>query len=42
MKSNTITQENIKMLMEIFYEKIRRDEKLGPIFNNAIGTSNQQ
>ncbi|MFX3626893.1 group III truncated hemoglobin [Campylobacter sp. LH-2024] len=41
MKSNTITQENIKMLMEIFYEKIRRDEKLGPIFNNAIGTSNQ-
>ncbi|MBZ7938289.1 MULTISPECIES: group III truncated hemoglobin [Campylobacter] len=42
MKSNTITQENIKILMEIFYEKIRKDEKLGSIFNNAIGTSDKQ
>ncbi|TKX30463.1 truncated hemoglobin Ctb [Campylobacter estrildidarum] len=42
MKFDTINQENIATLMEIFYEKIRKDENLGPIFNKAIGTSNEQ
>lgn len=37
----TIDQESILKLMDIFYDKIRKNEKLGPIFNNAIGTDNQ-
>ncbi|EAH5411682.1 hypothetical protein D8974_02445, partial [Campylobacter jejuni] len=27
---------------EIFYEKVRKDKDLGPIFNNAIGTSDEE
>lgn len=42
MKSQTITQENIAKLMEIFYEKVRKDKDLGPIFNDAIGTSDEE
>ena len=42
MKFDTINLENIDKLMEIFYEKIRKDENLGPIFNKAIGTSDEE
>ncbi|ECQ2982176.1 truncated hemoglobin Ctb, partial [Campylobacter jejuni] len=34
--------ESIAKLMEIFYEKVRKDKDLGPIFNNAIGTSDEE
>ncbi|MBK1971452.1 group III truncated hemoglobin [Campylobacter sp. TTU-622] len=37
----TINQESILKLMDIFYDKVRKNEKLGPIFNNAIGVDNQ-
>lgn len=42
MKFETINQESIAKLMEIFYEKVRKDKDLGPIFNNAIGTSDEE
>lgn len=42
MKFETINQENIVKLMEIFYEKVRKDKDLGPIFNNAIGVSDEE
>ncbi|MBM0637510.1 truncated hemoglobin Ctb [Campylobacter sp. VicNov18] len=42
MKFETITQENIAELMEIFYEKVKQDKNLGPIFKNAIGTSDEE
>ncbi|EKH5421146.1 truncated hemoglobin Ctb, partial [Campylobacter coli] len=32
---------SIGKLMELFYDKIRKDKDLGPIFNNAIGTSDE-
>ena len=35
---NTITQENIKTLMDTFYDAIRKDKDLGPIFHASIGT----
>ncbi|KAA6224795.1 MULTISPECIES: group III truncated hemoglobin [unclassified Campylobacter] len=41
-KYETINQESIAKLMEIFYEKIRIDENLGPIFNKAVGVSNEE
>lgn len=41
MKYETINQESIAKLMELFYDKIRKDKDLGPIFNNAIGTSDE-
>lgn len=41
MKYKTINQESIAKLMELFYDKIRKDKDLGPIFNNAIGTSDE-
>ena len=31
-----ITSEDIKTLVDAFYEKVRRDELLSPIFNNRI------
>ena len=37
MKFEKIDKKSVKILMDIFYEKIRRDENLGKIFNNAIG-----
>lgn len=41
-KYDTINLESIAELMEIFYEKIRRDKDLGDIFNTAIGTSEEE
>ncbi|HEY4355356.1 MAG TPA: group III truncated hemoglobin [Acidobacteriaceae bacterium] len=31
-----ITEEEISTLVERFYAKVRQDEEIGPIFNNAI------
>ena len=31
-----ITLEDIKTLVDVFYEKVRQDELLGPIFNERI------
>lgn len=31
--------EDIKLLVDTFYNRVRQDEILGPIFNNAIGTN---
>ncbi len=42
MKYESINQKNIAKLMELFYEKIRKDKDLGPIFNSAIGTSDEE
>lgn len=43
MKANSINQSNIKVLMDIFYAKIRFDKSgLGDIFNNKIGTSDEE
>ena len=33
---NEITEEGIKRLVSLFYERVREDESLGPIFNGAI------
>ncbi|MCR6591922.1 Group 3 truncated hemoglobin ctb [Campylobacter insulaenigrae] len=41
MKFDTINQEGIKKLMDIFYAKVRKDKDLSPIFNTAIGTDEQ-
>lgn len=37
-----ITPENIQKLMDLFYGKIRYHRELGEIFNNAIGTSDEE
>lgn len=36
---DSITIENIRLLVDNFYNDIRTHPRLGPIFNNAIGTS---
>jgi hemoglobin len=36
MKQDILTKEDIKLLVDRFYEKIRMDELLGPIFNDRI------
>ncbi len=41
MKYNTINKEAIDKLMDIFYEKVRKDKDIGPIFNAKIGTDNE-
>ncbi|PAF50771.1 hypothetical protein BKH43_04230 [Helicobacter sp. 13S00401-1] len=38
MKQTEITPENIKTLMDNFYARIRKDEHLGAIFNEVVGT----
>ena len=37
MKEGTITEENIKKLVDTFYSKVREDTSLSPIFEQAIG-----
>lgn len=37
MKETQITEENIKLLVNSFYSKVRNDKELAPIFENAIG-----
>ncbi len=41
-KSNEIDKKSIDKLMQIFYEKVRKDEHLGPIFNAKVGTSDEE
>ncbi|MEZ5814000.1 MAG: group III truncated hemoglobin [Alphaproteobacteria bacterium] len=36
-KTDTITESTIKMLVDRFYEKVRRDKTLGPVFDAVIG-----
>ena len=38
-KYQDITEEAIEELVDRFYTKVRDDEKLSPVFFNAIGTS---
>lgn len=42
MKYDTINKEAIDSLMEIFYEKIRRHNELGAIFNAKVGASDEE
>jgi hemoglobin len=37
MKHDTINRDNIKQLVERFYEQVRADEVLGPVFLRALG-----
>ncbi len=37
MSKDIITIEDIKIMVDSFYTKIRKDELLGPIFNEKIG-----
>ncbi len=41
MQYNEINKESISKLMDIFYNKVRKDENLGRIFNAKIGTDEQ-
>ncbi len=41
-KQDHITEKSIKQLVDNFYIKIRQDTELGPIFNQAIGTSDEE
>jgi hemoglobin len=34
--SNEITEERLKTLVELFYERVRLDPLIGPVFNGAI------
>jgi hemoglobin len=34
---NEITEEALTRLVALFYERVREDEALGPVFNDAIG-----
>lgn len=36
MKQDILTIEDVKLLVNSFYDKIRRDELLGPVFNGII------
>ncbi len=42
MKYDRITEENIRMLVDRFYARIRQDPQLAPIFNNAIGETSAE
>ena len=41
-KLDHITEDSIKLLVDSFYTKIRKDTELGPIFNQAIGNSDEE
>ena len=32
-------EENIRRLLELFYDRVRRDPQLGPVFAHAVGTT---
>lgn len=36
MKKQIETREDLSLLVEQFYEKVRKDEELGPVFNTII------
>lgn len=33
---DTVTEESIRLLVEIFYDGVRRDEELGPVFEQTL------
>jgi hemoglobin len=37
METGTINEEGLRTLVEAFYARVRADEELGPLFNDAIG-----
>lgn len=37
MKPDISTRKDIKLMVDEFYKKARKDNRIGPIFNNAIG-----
>ena len=37
MEAGTINEEGLRTLVEAFYARVRADEELGPLFNDAIG-----
>lgn len=41
MNEDAITEENIVALVNRFYEKVRADEELGPVFDAAVGRSDE-
>lgn len=41
-KLPNITEESIKLLVDSFYDKVRKDAELGDVFNTAIGHSDAQ
>jgi len=36
-----ITEESIRTLVDSFYERVRKDQELGPIFDHAIGSTDE-
>jgi hemoglobin len=38
-KSDILTIEDIRKLVDAFYDKVRKDELLGPVFNERIGNN---
>ncbi len=38
-KLSTITEESIKLLVDRFYNKVRSNKELAPLFENEIGVS---
>ncbi|MGH1366432.1 MAG: group III truncated hemoglobin [Calditrichia bacterium] len=42
MKSVEITEETIKTLVDQFYIRVRSDSELGPVFNQALGYSDEE
>ena len=41
MQADVITEESIKVLVNNFYQKVRDNAELGPVFDAAIGESDQ-
>ncbi len=37
MKKDIITAETVKFVVDDFYRRVRKDENLGPVFDNMIG-----
>lgn len=42
MKFAAITEESIRALVDNFYRRVRKDGRLRPVFENAIGTTDEQ
>lgn len=38
----TITEDSVKHLVKVFYDQIRLDEKLAPVFEAAIGVTDEE
>lgn len=42
MRHTTISEPAIKQLVDTFYDKVKIHPELGPVFNNAIGTTTEE